>query len=111
MAEAIRLQLDHSRAHADCSAMVLVDEDGLCLSAVGEGPLDEIAVYSAMVGNKVENFEGTLYSHDASFSVRIRRFTAAGARLILCAVGGGGEPRANSLHSSVGGVSRILAAA
>lgn len=111
MAEAIRLQLDHSRSQAQCSAMVLADEDGLCLSAVGDGPLEEIAVYSAMLGNKVENFEGTLYSHEACFSVRIRRFTAAGARLVLCAVGGGGEPRASGIQRSVGGVSRILAAA
>jgi hypothetical protein len=109
--EAMRFQLDAARMAAGCDAMVLADEDGLCVAAAGGLPHDEIAAYSAILGNKVENFEGILYSKDRRWSVRIRRFSAEGARLILCAVGGGSEARAEQLHRSVGGVSRILATA
>lgn len=111
-AEALRLQLDASLRDAECKAMVLADGEGLLVAAAGEGmPHEEIAVYAAMVGAKVENFEGTLYSKDRHWSVRIRRFSAFGDHLFLCAVGGGGESRADNVQRSVGGVARILAAA
>jgi len=109
--EALRLQLAAARKAAGVDSMVLADEDGLCVAAVGAGwPHEEIAAYAAMVGGKVENFEGMLYSQDRCWNVRIRRFVADGAALLLCAVGGGGEPRAAALQRSIGGVSRILAA-
>ena len=106
--EAMRLQLEAARRSSGSDAMVLADEDGLCVAAAGTMPHDEIAVYTAMVGNKVENFEGTLYSKTRSWNVRIRRFTTQGARLFLCAVGGT-ETRGDAIHRSIGGVSRILA--
>lgn len=109
--EAIALQLEASRRAAKLNAMVLADEDGLCVASSGNMPNDEIAVYTAMLGNKVENFEGMLYSKDNCFNVRIRRFSLGDQRLFLCAVGGGGEARANEIHRSLGGVQRILSAA
>ena len=39
------------------------------------------------------------------------RFEAEGSDLYICAIGGGGEPRAQQIQHSIGGVSRILAAA
>jgi hypothetical protein len=109
--EALRLQLAAARKAAGIDSLVLADEAGLCIAAVGAGwPHEEIAAYAAMVGTKVENFEGNLYSTERCWNVRIRRFRAEGADLLLCAVGGGGEPRAQGLQRSISGVTRILAA-
>lgn len=104
----MRLQLEASRAASASDAMVLVDEDGLCVAASGSMPHDEIAAYTAMVGNKVENFEGTLYSKTRCWNVRIRRFSTQGSRLFMCAVGGT-DARGEAIQRSIGGVSRILA--
>ncbi len=109
--EAIALQLEASRRAASLNAMLLADQDGLCVASSGDMPNDEIAVYTAMLGNKVENFEGMLYSKDGCYNVRIRRFIYGEQPLFLCAVGGGGEARASEIQRSLGGVSRILAAA
>ena len=109
-AEALRLQLSAARKDAGLDSLVLADQEGLCIAAAGAGwPHDEIAAYAAMVGAKVDNFEGTLYSHERCWNVRIRRFHAEGAPLLLCAVGGAGEPRAAGIQRSIGGVTRILA--
>jgi hypothetical protein len=71
---------------------------------------DEIAAHAAVVGGKIENFEGVLFSADEQWNVRIRRFRIGDTSMFLCAVGGGGEERARHVHESVSGVSRILAA-
>ena len=108
---ALELQLGASAERADLDALVLADEDGLCVASVGvDEAADDIAAHAAVVGHKVENFDGILFSQDLQWNVRIRRFRIGTTPMFLCAVGGGGEQRAQHVHESVDGVSRILAA-
>ena len=110
--EALKLQLAACRQDAGLEAMVLADEDGLCLAWAGEeASCQEVAARMALVNHKIENFEGVVLAPERSWSLRMRRFQAAGSWLYVCAVGGGGEVRGRELQRSIGGVSRILAAA
>jgi hypothetical protein len=110
LVEALKLQLGSSCSFADLDALVLADEDGLCVASAGvDGAAEDIAAHAAVVGHKVENFEGVLFSSEQQWSVRIRRFRIGVTQMFLCAVGGGGETRAQTVHDSIGGVSRILA--
>lgn len=112
--EALAYQLDACRDGAQVEAMVLADADGLCLAGSGEGyPADEIAeiaAHGAILGTRAENFEGVLMAPERHYNVRVRGFEAAGSRLYLCAVGGGGEDRARRIQRSISGVKRILSA-
>jgi hypothetical protein len=109
--EALRLQLDACRQDAELEAMVLGDEDGLCLACAGDPSCQEVAARMALVHRKIENFEGTVVAPERAWNLRMRRFRAAGSWLVLCAVGGGGEPRGREIQRSILGVTRILAAA
>ncbi len=104
---ALRYQLEAS-ARGALEALVLSDDIGLCVAATGAVPHEEIAAHTAMLGRRVESYEGMLRSETSHWNVRIRRFHAEGAALYLCAVGGGGQARADALHHSIGGVARIL---
>jgi hypothetical protein len=127
--EALRLQLDACRQDAELEALVLGDEDGLCLACAGDPTYQEVAARvvlatragavvglgrgggQALVHHKIENFEGTVVAPERAWNLRMRRFRAAGSWLVLCAVGGGGEPRGREIQRSILGVTRILAAA
>jgi hypothetical protein len=110
--EALELQLEACREQAGLEAMVLGDGDGLCLAWAGQdASCKEVAARMALVNQKIENFEGVVLSPERRWNVRMRRFEAEGSDLYVCAIGGGGEKRAHQVHRSIGGVSRILAAA
>jgi hypothetical protein len=110
--EALKLQLDACRHDAELEAMVLGDEDGLCLAFSGdESNCHEVAAQMSLVNHKIENFEGVVLAPERAWNLRMRRFRAAGAWLYLCAVGGGTEERGREIQRSIGGVTRILAAA
>jgi hypothetical protein len=109
--EALKYQLEACLDEAELEALVLGDEDGLCLAWAGtDESCKEVAARMALLNRKIENFEGVVLSGERNWNVRMRRFEAEGSDLYLCAVGGGGETRAHQIHRSIGGVSRILAA-
>jgi len=109
--EALKLQLEACREDAQLEAMVLGDEDGLCLAWAGtDESCKEVAARMALLNHRIENFEGVVLSGERNWNVRMRRFDHDGSELYVCAVGGGGEVRAQQIHRSIGGVSRILAA-
>jgi hypothetical protein len=89
--------------------MVLSDEDGVTLASSGEElTCQEIAAHLPLLGQRVERFEGVLFSPDRGWEIGFERFNAAGAELYLCAVGGNSNRRATQIRRSIGGVSRIL---
>ena len=110
--EALELQLKACREDGGLEAMILGDEDGLCVAWSGEDlGCQEVAARMALVNHKIENFEGVVLAPERKWHVRMRRFVVAGSELYVCAIGGGGEGRSSLIHRSIGGVTRILAAA
>jgi len=109
--EALFLQLNACREDSNLEAIVLSDEDGLCLAASGDtDTCDEIAANLPFVGAKAPNFEGVLFSPSKAWKVGVRRFEVLGTELYLCVAGGRGEARDRELSRSLGGVARILEA-
>ncbi|MBT8496180.1 MAG: hypothetical protein KJO07_24255 [Deltaproteobacteria bacterium] len=107
--EALYLQLDACREDSKLEAIVLSDEDGLCLAAAGErDTCDEIAANLPFVGAKAPNFEGVLFSPTKAWKVGVRRFEVLGTELYLCVAGGRDDNRDRELSRSLGGVARIL---
>lgn len=107
--EALRLQLEACRLGWRSEAVLLADADGLCVASAGPAPVDELAAEVAGIGRKVASFEGVLMAPPQGYPVTLRRFEAAGATLLLCAVGGG-DDGGPTLADAIGGVTRILAA-
>jgi hypothetical protein len=111
VALALRYQLDACRDGADLEAMVVADEDGLCLAA--SGPVDtchEVAAVLPFLGRTQKEFEGTVLSERGGLRVHVRAFAFGGQELYACAIGGREDRRAQELERSVTGVARILAA-
>jgi hypothetical protein len=109
---ALFYQLDACRADADLEAVVLSDEDGLCLASAGDrDTCDEIAANLPFVGSKTPNFEGVLFSPRKAWKVGVRRFEVLGTELYLCVAGGREGHRVQQMERSLGGVARILSAA
>lgn len=110
--KALYYQLDACRADANLEAVVLSDEDGLCLASAGDRETcDEIAANLPFVGSKAPDFEGVLFSPRKAWKVGVRRFEVLGTELYLCVAGGRGESRTTQLARSMGGIARILQAA
>ena len=111
VALALRYQLDSCRDQAGMDALVVADEDGLCLAA--SGPLEtchEVAAVLPFLGRKRRDFQGTVLSGRGGLRVLVRSFDFGGQELYCCAIGGREEHRAEELDRSVNGVTRILAA-
>lgn len=107
--QAMSLQLDACRDAGRLTAIFVGDEDGLCLAWSGDGETCErVAATVAPLARRMENFEGLIETDQDRVNVRMRRFEVGGTRLLIGAVGGGGEVRAAQIHRSIGGVSRIL---
>ena len=107
--EALHLQLDACREDSKLEAIVLSDEDGLCLAAAGDqDTCDELAANLPFVGSKAPNFEGVLFSPTKAWKVGVKRFEVMGTELYLCVAGGRGSARDKELMRSLGGVARIL---
>jgi len=112
MTEALRLQLHACREAADLTGIVLSDEDGVCIASSGdEVTCEEIAARLPLVGRKVKDFEGILFSPWKGVEVRMRRFHVDGAELYMAAIGSTKSQRDLQLNRSIGGVARILQAA
>ncbi len=110
--KALKYQLDACRRQAALEGMVLSDESGVCLAQSGNAEsCDEVAARLPLMGSKVRNFEGVLYSADRGWEVRMRRFRVFGAELYVAAIGGNANHRRSQLAHSIGGLSRILAPA
>lgn len=111
VALALRYQLDASRSLVHMEALVVADEDGLCLAA--SGPLDtchEVAAVLPFLGRRRPTFQGTVLSAKGGLRVLVRAFDFGGQSLYACAIGGDESQRAAELERSVTGVTRILAA-
>ncbi len=111
VALALRYQLDACRTDGRMQAMVLADEDGLCLAA--SGPLEtchEVAAVLPFLGRRRRDFQGTVLSAKGGLRVLVRAFDFGGQELYACAIGGDEVQRAAELDRSVTGVTRILAA-
>lgn len=91
--------------------MVLADDCGLALAASGDAEgCDEVAARLAVIGRKVGEFAGVLFSGEGAWQVSMRRFAVAGSELYMCAIGAGVGPRDTPIEASIGGCARILAA-
>ncbi|MBI2892375.1 MAG: hypothetical protein HYY06_02405 [Deltaproteobacteria bacterium] len=112
VALALRYQLDACRGTADMEALVVADEDGLCLAASGPAETcHEVAAVLPFLGGRRGDFRGTVLSARGGMRVLVRTVEFGASELYVCAVGGTEERRAGELERSVLGVSRILAAA
>jgi hypothetical protein len=108
--QALYYQLDACRERATLEAMILADEDGLCLAASGDASVcEEFAVHTAMVCEDTASFAGTVLSPVRRWDVSMQRFEVEGVPLYLCAIGGDISERAREIARSMGGISRILA--
>ncbi len=109
--EALFYQLEACRERAKLDALVLADNDGLCVAASGDPTVcEEFAVHAAMVCDRTESFDGAVLSPTNRWEVLMQRVDVAGTDLYLCAVGGDPDGRAVEVDCSQGGVARILAA-
>jgi hypothetical protein len=105
---ALCYQLEACRQEGNLTGMVLADDDGCCIAASGDGlACDEVAAQMPLVGRKVAEFEGILFSLHQRYDVKMRRFDFHGAELYMCAIGES-KQRDSQIAHSIGGVSRIL---
>lgn len=108
---ALRYQLEACREDGRLAAMILCDDNGLCLAAAGAPETcEEIAARLPLLGRKTPSFEGVLFGGRAAHPVVARTIRVAGGDLYLCAVGGEAAAR-QELERSIGGVKRILGGA
>lgn len=108
---ALHYQLEHSRAAARLEGMVLSDQDGFCLASSGDPEAcQEVAARLPIIGRKVAEFEGILFSAETGWQIRMETIHVAGTDLYLCAIGN--QPEAERVMSrSEFGVRRILSRA
>jgi hypothetical protein len=89
--------------------MVLSDEHGMCLASSGNpASCEEVAARLPLVGRRVRDFDGVLFSAERGFAVKMRRFTVGEVELYVCAIGGRPDLRDRQVARSITGVSRIL---
>jgi hypothetical protein len=95
LGEALNFQLAACVEDEGLSAMVLADDEGLCMAGWGEPEIcEEIAGHAPLPSNRCPD--------------DTRRVRYGGIEMYLCAVGGNPDGRRRSLERSAGGVSRIL---
>jgi hypothetical protein len=106
---ALAYQLDECRRAAQLEAMVLSDEVGVCLALSGDPySCEEVAARLPLVGRRVRDFDGVLFSPERGFAVRMRRFQIGDSDLYVCAIGGRPDQRDRQIMRSITGVTRIL---
>lgn len=106
---ALQYQLEACRAEGNLEAIVLADEDGLCVAHAGAADTaGEIAARLPMVGRKAERFRGVLLDADRAIEVVLKRFTLGAATLYACAIGRADERGEVLVARSIGGATRIL---
>lgn len=110
--EALALQLAACCEDGSIEAMVIADDQGLPLASSGDtGACDEVAARMGVVAHRVRAFSGTLLGPGAAWNVEMRKIEIDGADLLVCAVGGTPEARADQVARSAEGARRILALA
>ena len=106
---ALSYQLEAARRAAGLEGMVIADDEGTMLAASGDlRSCDEVAARLAIVGRKVPEFHGVMFSDDASYSVSMKRFLIEDNELYMCAIGGHLAPRHSQMARSINGAHRIL---
>jgi hypothetical protein len=109
---ALAYQLEECCRNAQLEGMVLSDEAGLCIALSGDpDSCEEIAARMPMVGRRVTDFDGVLFSPARGFAVRMRRFMIGASELYMCAIGGRPDQRDRQIERSIEGATRILATA
>jgi len=107
--EALFFQLDTSRTRSDLDAVVLVDDEGLCVSSAGEGTMcEEIAAHVALIGERVPCFDGILFSDKDRWDIYMERMSVGGESFYVCAVGGSKQGRTEEVTRTANGATRIL---
>ena len=92
--------------------MVIADDQGLPLASSGDAhACDEVAARMGVVAHRVREFSGTLLGPGAAWNVEMRKIEIDGADLLVCAVGGSAQARADQVARSAEGALRILALA
>ncbi len=106
---ALGFQLEACRRAAKLEGMVIADETGVPLATSGDlRSCDEVAARLAIVGRKVPEFHGVMFSDEASYSVSMKRFHIGDDELYMCAIGGHLALRTSEVNRSIGGAVRIL---
>ena len=109
--KALTYQLDTCREEADLEAMVVSDENGLCVASAGSpATCEEIAARLPMLGRRPEGWDGVLLSSKGGWQVLVKSFRVSGTELFACAVGRKDRAMEQPLARSIEGVTRILAA-
>ncbi len=107
--KALEFQLLSCCEDGKIEAMVVADEDGLPLASSGdEGACDEVAARMAVVGQRINEFSGTLLGAGHAWHVQMRKIAIEGAELLVCAVGGTAEARSRQIKRGAEGAVRIL---
>jgi hypothetical protein len=90
-------------------AMVVADGDGVPLAWSGDlFACNEVAGRLVRVGQKIQDFHGTVLGDGESWPVHMTRLDVDGAEIILCVVGGDAESQERQMRRGVAGVRRIL---
>ena len=109
--QALSYQLRSCREDAQLDAIVLADEDGICLASAGPADTCEgVAATLPILGRKAGDFDGVLLAPSGGLKALVQRFRIDSSELYLCAIGGDDDLRARQIARSITGVSRILAA-
>ena len=108
--KALYFQIDTSRNRSELDAVILVDDDGLCIASSGDPEMcEEIAAHVALIGDRVPCFDGVLFSDATRWNIYMERLALSGSQLYVCAVGGSKAERTNEVIRSSNGATRILA--
>lgn len=103
-------QLDACRSDGKIAAMVIADDCGMALASSGDRyACDEVAARIVLVGQRIAEFNGTLFGGGMRWDVQMVKVDIEGSELLVCAVGGSAEQRRRQIKRGADGARRILA--
>ena len=109
---AMTYQLEACRQEAELEAMIVSDENGLCVVSSGKPETcEELAARLPIIGRNAPDFGGILLSGNGGLKMVVKTFTFAGTSLYACALGKPHARLETTLARGIKGVTRILAAA
>ena len=107
---ALSFQLAATARRAKFTALVLADELGLVVAAVGHKPTGEkMAALAPMLTARTRTFHGSMKTSTGPVRVSIAPVSMEGVRLYLCAAEGEAAEITRELFTGGLGVTRILA--
>ena len=110
--EALGFQMEACREDASLEAMLISDDDGLCMAASGPSrTCEEVAAALPLLGRKAGDFAGVLLAEWGPARVVMQRLLIEDSPMYVCAIGDDRDLCARQIARSIGGVTRILAAA